>query len=44
VDLPAGLLAGMLWDAVSPQSVFLVGAVLACVALAMLTRVRPTDG
>lgn len=42
-DLPAGLLAGVLWDAVSPQAVFLTGAVLALVSFAILMTVR-TNG
>ena len=39
-DLPAGLLAGILWDVVSPQAVFLAGAVLAVAALILLATVR----
>ncbi|MCD6418939.1 MFS transporter [bacterium] len=40
VDLPSGLLAGFLWDAISPQAVFIVGAVIALVALCVLLVVK----
>lgn len=39
VDFPAGLLAGFLWKSVSPQAVFLVGAGIATIALAVLATV-----
>ncbi len=40
VDLPSGLLAGFLWDVISPQGVFFVGAILAIVALIVLLFVK----
>ncbi len=40
VDFPAGLLAGFLWKSVSPQAVFLVGSVIAVLALAILMTVK----
>jgi len=39
-DLPAGLLAGILWDTVSPGSVFLVGSALAVLAMGLLLTVQ----
>jgi len=39
-DLPAGLLAGFLWDTISPSAVFFTGAGLATVALVILLTVR----
>jgi MFS family permease len=35
-QLPAGLLAGFLWDKTSPQTVFLVAAIISALALAIL--------
>lgn len=39
-DLPAGLLAGFLWDTISPSAVFFTGAGLTTVALAILFTVK----
>ena len=38
--IAAGLLAGVLWDAVGPEATFLSGAVLALCALVWLRRHR----
>lgn len=38
-DLPAGLIAGFLWEYASPQTAFMVGAILSAVALAILVGV-----
>jgi MFS family permease len=44
VALPGGFIAGMLWDVYSPAHTFLFGAILAALALGMLTVVKNTTG
>jgi MFS family permease len=42
VALPGGLIAGTLWDKVSPQATFLYGIVLSMVALVILLSIKKT--
>ncbi|MBE0430408.1 MAG: MFS transporter [Dehalococcoidia bacterium] len=43
VALPGGLIAGMLWDRISPGATFVYGLVLAVVSSLLLLSVRPDD-